>query len=152
MPFEDGNKLGLKHGHGTRAGKSREYQSWTNMITRCKSDPKYTEKNIIVCDRWKSFPNFLSDMGPRPVGTSLDRIRGHLGYFPGNCRWATPSEQRMNQHAPRGNRARYHPLPQSRFTLIYWLKQMGLRQQDISEVLDIPINIVGRIWRRERLV
>lgn len=153
MAFESGNELGLIHGHtvgGVNGGKSREYQSWTNMVTRCKSDPKYVDKGIQVCERWLVFENFLADMGERPPGTSLDRVDGALGYFKENCRWATPSEQRKNQNAPRGNRARYHHLTKEIWEKIHALYNAGWTQKDVSNELDVPIGIVGRVVRGER--
>ncbi len=62
----------------------------------------YGGRGIQVCVRWhkndpSGFPNFLSDMGKRPVGTSLDRIKGEFSYMPSNCRWATRKEQRANR-------------------------------------------------------
>jgi hypothetical protein len=47
--------------------------------------------------RWESFAAFYADMGERPEGRSLDRRDGSRGYWPDNCRWATASEQRLNQ-------------------------------------------------------
>lgn len=72
------------------------------MLSRC-SDPRnnsyrfYGARGVAVCERWLSFDNFLADMGPRPSGKTLDRIDSARGYEPGNCRWATPTEQIRNR-------------------------------------------------------
>lgn len=90
------------HGHARGAIRSLTYKSWTAMLQRCLNPRnasyfKYGERGITVCDRWRSFENFLADMGERSEGLTLDRIDGEGNYEPGNCRWATWVEQNRNR-------------------------------------------------------
>lgn len=77
------------------------YLAWKGMTSRVGAgNPErhlYFDKGIRVCDRWALFQNFLKDMGPCPVGLTLDRYPNREGnYEPGNCRWATPTQQARN--------------------------------------------------------
>lgn len=101
--------LSLTHGHTPRREHSRTYVAWRSMRQRCenpkhKSYSLYGARGIRVCPRWREFPNFLADMGEKPRGLTLERINTNGNYEPGNCKWATWSEQRLNQRrmtAPR---------------------------------------------------
>jgi hypothetical protein len=67
-----------------------------------------------MCPEWRdSFVAFLTAMGPRPRGHSLDRIDPNGNYEPGNCRWATPKIQRQNQR------------PKSHHCCNWCLRQLG---------------------------
>ena len=58
----------------------------------------YGGKGITVDAAWLNcFCAFLADVGKRPVGMTLDRLRNDLPYRPGNVRWATPKQQARNR-------------------------------------------------------
>lgn len=83
--------------------ESATYSSWTSMLTRCenphsKSFKNYGGRGIKVCERWKSFENFLADMGKKPANCmSIDRLNVDGDYEPGNCEWSTPTKQARNK-------------------------------------------------------
>jgi len=83
-----------------------EYAIWAGIIKRCHgSQPHagYSARGISVCPAWRSeFEAFLRDMGPRPSDKhSIDRIDNDGDYEPGNCRWATKTEQARNKRSNR---------------------------------------------------
>jgi hypothetical protein len=131
----------LTHGqHG-----SRTYSSWRSMLDRATNPSsaswdRYGGRGITVCERWLTFENFFADMGERPPGKTLDRFPDNNGnYQPGNCRWATPSEQSGNR---RVTRLEAHEPAQIR-----WLLSCGYRQRDVARFFDVSPTLVNFINR-----
>lgn len=93
-----------KHGHASGGKTTATWRSWNAMFSRCynakcKDYSNYGGRGIAVCTRWtgeKGFENFLADVGEKPSGKTLDRRNNDGVYEPGNCRWATQSEQNRN--------------------------------------------------------
>lgn len=80
------------------------YNTHQLMIRRCYSTnftgyKNYGAKGVKVCDRWigpNGFWVFVGEMGPRPTGTTLDRIDPFGNYEPSNCRWEDKFTQANN--------------------------------------------------------
>lgn len=102
------------------------------MNDRCyrrenKSFQDYGGRGITVCDLWRrDFAAFLSDMGYRPAGTSLDRIDVNGHYELGNVRWADRVTQARNVRDVR----RILALGQAR-TLAEWADVTGIDKRKI---------------------
>lgn len=109
------------------------YLTWKNMRTRCL-DPRsaryrdYGGRGITICPEWDSFETFLRDMGPRPDGTTLDRIDNSKGYSPSNCKWSTPTEQNRNRRS-----TRWLTFQGKTQTMLAWEKELGLARGALSQ-------------------
>ena len=93
-----------KHGSAFRGKQTSEYRAWCSMKYRClnpnsKDYKMYGAKGITIHPEWiLSFHNFIKHIGLKPSREySLDRINPTGNYEPGNVRWATAREQRINQ-------------------------------------------------------
>ncbi len=128
------NNPGFKHG----LYDTPEHRSWKHMLRRCydKNDIRfscYGGRGIVVCDAWRNdFEKFLSDMGTKPKGFTLNRLDNDCNYCPANCEWSDMQTQQRNRSNNRlitafGITA----------TLAYW-----------SEIKGIQI---GTLWRRLNL-
>lgn len=101
--------------------------AWRSIHRRCycARHPDYLgygAKGISVCDRWRTFENFLADMGEPPtVFHALDRIDNNGNYEPGNCRWATPEQQANNR---RNNRT--YSCDGKTMTIAQWARASGV--------------------------
>lgn len=107
------------------------YQVWRAMKNRCElksveSYQNYGGRGIKVCDRWQSFESFLTDMGPRPKGMTVERNDTDGNYEPGNCRWATRAEQSVNK------RNNVHLTANGKTqTMTEWARELGVNHTAI---------------------
>jgi hypothetical protein len=126
------SQLGLrsfKHGDAERGNVAPELSCWRGFIRRC-TDPKddsfsyYGGRGISVCERWlNSYPAFLENMGRKPSPKhSLDRIDNDGNYEPGNCRWATKTQQMRNRRGRRVITFFGRPMPASEAAEMVGLK------------------------------
>lgn len=130
-------KNSTRHGYARSGNRAPEYEIWGAMIQRCRNPNnqnfyRYGGRGIQVCERWLQFENFIADMGHRPsADLTIERIRNNEGYGPGNCLWATMSEQNRNTR-----KNRYFETPAGRLPL--W---------EASEISGIPAAV---LWKRAR--
>jgi hypothetical protein len=88
-----------------RRTRRKAYVSYRAMLTRClnlnSTDYQlYGGRGIKIAQRWLApdgFANFFADMGECPPGMTIDRINPDGNYEPGNCRWATHTDQARNK-------------------------------------------------------
>lgn len=113
------------------------YSSWTNMKQRC-FNPKHIQfadyggRGVTVCDRWLGFEEFYGDMGTCPEGHSIEREENNGNYEPGNCHWATRTEQCRNR---RTNKPLTH---EGRTQLeIEWAEELGMSHKTLNRRLNV---------------
>lgn len=123
----------VTHGHAA-GGHSREYRAWNNMHSRCNDATlkSYGGKGVAVCTRWRSFENFLADMGLAPPGMSLDRRDNEGDYAPENCRWAARKLQQRNT-----SRNSWVTLHGERLTVQDWCERLDLNHRTVRKRLQL---------------
>lgn len=140
--------------------RTPEYRIWRAMIDRChypscKAYHRYGGRGILVCDRWRnSFENFIADMGKKPSdGHSIDRIKNDRGYEPGNCRWATATEQARNKRSEKTTASGVsgvHLTPNGN-----WIARIGNRYEvvnlgtfkNLSDAIDARKRAEKELWQ-----
>jgi hypothetical protein len=136
-----------RHGYSMESCRTPTYISWCGMIQRCTNprNPRWMDyggRGITVCERWRSFENFLADMGERPSGLTLDRRDNDGNYEPGNCHWATQSEQVRNQRRNNTWRTR---LSAAKILKVRDLHDEGLGISAIADEVGFERHYVGAV-------
>ena len=88
----------FNHGHMIDGKRTPTYNSWRCMRDRCNRETdsfyhRYGGRGISYPKSWDNFSNFLRDMGERPEGKTLGRIKNDNSYSKDNCRWETAKQQ-----------------------------------------------------------
>lgn len=132
---------------------SREWAAWHRIKIRCRSREDYIKKGVVVCPRWAaSFEAFLEDMGPIPADKpTIDRLDNSKGYEPGNCRWATMTEQNRNK-----SNNTFLTFGGRTMTVAEWSREVGMSHSGLAdrlkymtteEALTLPDQRGQRKWR-----
>lgn len=137
---------GYKHGHARPENRNPAYRSWECARSRCRNprNPDYHDyggRGITFCSKWDDFTAFLADMGARPKGMTLDRIKTDGHYEPGNCRWASDAIQQRNKRS--NQRVTYCG---DTLTIADLSRETGVPYQRLHE------RIIRRGWDVERAV
>jgi len=130
----------------------RTYRSWESLRRRClnANDPEYPNygaRGIFVCERWlNDFDAFVEDMGPRPEGTSIERIDVNGNYDKQNCVWATPKQQGRNRRnnvfieieGERKTAAEWAEISGVPKNTLHWRLKKGVRGKEILRITEKP--------------
>lgn len=108
---------------------------------------RYGGRGIKICQRWlHDFSAFLSDMGERPEGCTLDRIDVDGDYEPSNCRWADAFTQQRNTRVSKWLTHNGESKP-----LVVWAAELGMYHSTLLRRMKAgwpPEKIIGQSSRK----
>lgn len=144
--IETGRHWNTTHGRTL----TKEYRSWRDAKKRCyspqnKSYANYGGRGISMCDAWReSFDAFFADMGPCPLGMTLDRIDVHSDYSPKNCRWASIETQAQNK---RTNKATPDIVKAIRHAFLLGASERDLAKRYAMTSNNVSFIVSGKTWK-----
>lgn len=143
---ENSRNASIVHGYCVDRKMPPEYFVWSGMWDRCtrennKSFPDYGGRGITVCDRWKDFPAWFSDMGPRPTRNhTIERRDTNGNYEPINCIWDTRKAQNRNKR--NNTLLTFNGITKC---IVEWAEELGVDPKNLS-------NRKGLGWTDERIL
>jgi hypothetical protein len=87
-----------RKGTGVKANPEMEQSRRSYYKARRRVKTNHKGAYAYVEFRFVSFEQWFAELGPRPLGMSVDRIDPMGHYEPGNVRWATVEEQAKNRN------------------------------------------------------
>lgn len=141
---------GCLQGHPTHGDWNKRIRIiWVNMIRRCykESDKQYNDyggRGIKVCAEWKDYFKFKEWAYNNGYSDSLtiERIKVNKGYNPGNCKWATHTEQANNR---RSNKLL--KIKGVTKTIAEWSRVSGTRQSRISDRIRLGWSAADAVFK-----
>jgi hypothetical protein len=139
---------------------SKLHTTWRGMMNRVKPNAidshRYYDRGIKVCDEWKKYPAFSewARSNGYVEGLTIDRIDNDNGYFPGNCRFVTQTDNANNRSTTirvtykgehKSIRSILNPLGKGKHTGTI-MERIG-RGWNVDEAIDTPIR-VGNYGKR----
>jgi hypothetical protein len=100
---EISKNVNFKHGACCDGGRSRLYQIWTGMKSRCfnsgnDSFDHYGGRGITICEEWLTFEVFKvwALANGYSDALTIERKNNNGNYEPTNCTWIHKADQRRN--------------------------------------------------------
>ena len=137
--------------NGVPRSRLPEYRIWLGIKKRCENPRshvffRYGARGIFLCERWKDFATFYTDMGPRPTSRhTIERLENDGPYSKTNCCWATKTVQANNRQNTRFLTQGDITLP-----LTLWARRLGITPGTLAgRIRHMPLEkaLYGDVYR-----
>ena len=141
-----------KHGDAKDGNWHYLYSTWDGIKQRCynencKAYKNYGGRGITMHPKWidnyLAFKKYiLNNLGERPKGMTLDRIKNEKNYVPNNLRWATRKTQNSNKRGKKLNALQN--------SIIIHSLDLGLSGKYLADVFNITPSAVCYVNKNKR--
>lgn len=150
-----GDENFVKHVRGQQRTKHPLYNLYCGIKRRCynKNDANYHRyggRGIVMDNEWlgpNGFTNFVSDMGERPNGYSIERIDNNLNYSSKNCIWVDRKTQNNNKR-----NIPFYTIGNETKTLSKWCDVYGIKPSTVRNRLYAGWYLVDALTKPTRVL